>query len=86
MIPWKITQLEVLPEYRLSVVFRDGTNGIVDLSDEPFDGVFAPFADPGFFERATLDDGVVVWPGGLDVAPDAMYREVKQNQHLIGQM
>ncbi|MCL2709832.1 MAG: DUF2442 domain-containing protein [Planctomycetaceae bacterium] len=79
MIPWKITQLEVLPNYRLNVVFWDGTNGIVDLSDEPFDGVFAPFADPFFFEKATLDDGVVVWSGGLDVAPDAMYREIKQN-------
>jgi len=77
MIPWKITQLKVLPNYCLNVVFRDGTNGIVDLSNEPFDGVFAPFADPHFFEQATLEDGVVVWPGGLDVAPDAMYREIK---------
>ena len=77
MIPWKITQLEVLPNYRLNVVFRDGTNGIVDLSDEPFDGVFAPFADPSFFEQASLEEGVVIWPGGLDIAPDAMYREIK---------
>jgi hypothetical protein len=77
MIPWKITQLEVLPNYRLRVVFRDGTSGITDLSDMPFDGVFAPFAEPGFFEKAALEDGVVVWPGGLDVAPDAMYREIK---------
>ena len=63
--------------YRLEVLFRDGTNGIVDLSDEPFDGVFAPFADQDFFKQATLENGVVVWPGGLDIAPDAMYREIK---------
>ena len=79
MIPWKITQLNVLPGYRLEVVFRDGTSGIVDLSNEPFDGVFAPFVDHSFFERATLENGVVVWPGGLDIAPDAMYREIKES-------
>jgi len=78
MIPWKITQLNVLPDYRLDVVFRDGTSGIVDLSDEPFDGVFEPLADPTFFEKATLNNGVVIWPGGLDIAPDAMYREIKR--------
>ena len=77
MVPWKITQLKVLPNYRLNVVFRDGTNGIVDLSDEPFDGVFAPFADPNFFEQASLEEGVIIWPGGLDIAHDAMYREIK---------
>ena len=79
MIPWKITQLNVLSGYRLDVVFRDGTSGIVDLSNEPFDGVLAPFADHSFFERATLENGVVVWPGGLDIAPDAMYREIKES-------
>lgn len=80
MVPWKIIQMKVLPAYCLEVVFRDGTSGIVDLSDMPFDGVFAPFADPRFFETATLEDGVVVWSGGLDIAPDAMYREVKEKQ------
>jgi len=78
MVPWKITQLKVLPDYRLEVVFRDGTSGIVDLSNEPFDGVFMPFAEPDFFEQATLENGVVVWTGGLDIAPDAMYHEIKE--------
>jgi hypothetical protein len=79
MVPWIITQLKVLSDYRLEVVFRDGTSGIVDFSDMPFDGVFAPFIDPAFFEKATLENGVVVWPGGLDIAPDAMYQEIKEN-------
>jgi hypothetical protein len=76
MTPWKIVQLKVLPHYRLEVVFRDGTSGIVDLSNEPFDGVFAPFADPQFFAKAALQNGTVVWSGGLDIASDAMYHEI----------
>ena len=61
MIPWKTTQLNVLSDYRLDVVFRDGTSGIFDLSDETFDGVFASFADPKFLDQTTSDNGVVVW-------------------------
>jgi hypothetical protein len=82
MSPWKIIQLDVLPDYRLEVVFRDGTKGIVNLSDEPFEGVFAPFADPRFFRKATLENGVVVWPGGLDIAPDAMYQEIREQMRM----
>ncbi|GHT27317.1 hypothetical protein FACS18942_06430 [Planctomycetales bacterium] len=86
MSPWKIVQLKVLPHYRLEVVFRDGTSGIVDLSNEPFDGVFAPFADPRFFAEAALQNGTVVWPGGLDIAPDAMYHEVIFSQNILVDM
>ena len=68
----------MFPDYCLKVILGDGISGIVDLSDEPFDGVFEPLADPPFFEKATLKNGVVIWPGGLDIAPDAMYREIKR--------
>ena len=76
MIPWKVTGLAVLPGYRLDVTFADGTAGIVDLSGESFDGVFAPLADPAFFAQARIQDGVVIWPNGADIAPDAMYDEI----------
>ncbi len=76
MIPWKVTRLTVLPGYRLDVEFADGTAGILDLSGESFDGVFAPLADPAFFSQARIQDGVVIWPNGADIAPDAMYDEI----------
>jgi hypothetical protein len=31
------------------------------------------------FEQAYLDLGMVTWPGEIDLAPDAMYREIKQH-------
>jgi hypothetical protein len=76
MIPWKVTRLTVLPGYRLDVTFADGTAGILDLSGESFEGVFAPLADPAFFAQARIQDGVVVWPNGADMAPDAMHDEI----------
>ncbi len=76
MIPWEITSLKVLPGYRLDVEFADGVAGIVDMSSETFEGVFAPLSDPAFFAQARIETGVVVWPNGADIAPDAMYDEV----------
>lgn len=76
MIPWKVTGLTVSGFYCLNVTFADGTTGTIDMSGERFEGVFAPLADPEFFARACLEDGVVVWPNGADIAPDAMYDEI----------
>lgn len=82
MIAWSVTTLRVLPDHRLEVSFADGLEGIVDMSKDNFSGVFAPLADESYFALATIRDGVVVWPNGVDIAPDAMYDEV--NQHKSG--
>ncbi len=76
MAPWKILRMNVLSNYRLELTFVDGSHGIVDLSDEPFTGVFEPLADPEYFARATLENGVVTWPCGVDIAPDALHEKV----------
>jgi len=80
MIPWKVTKLKVLPGHRLKVAFADGLSGVVDLSKDRFDGVLAPLADEVFFAQARIRDGVVTWPNGAEIAPDAMYDEVMSTQ------
>jgi len=82
MIAWNVTALKVLPGHRLEVGFADGLRGIVDMSKDDFSGVFALLADESYFALATILDGVVVWPNGVDIAPDAMYDEV--NGHKSG--
>jgi hypothetical protein len=64
------------------VRFADGTEGEVDTSPMVFGrkaGVFERLRDPGEFAEAYVDEGVVAWPCGLDLAPDAMYDEIKAN-------
>jgi hypothetical protein len=41
-------------------------------------GVFAAWKDPEFFELVSVDPftGTVSWPGDIDLAPDALYRDV----------
>lgn len=82
MVPWKVESVRPLPDYRLVVTFADGLRGVVDLSDVPHVGVFAPWVEPAYFDQAAIDPETwtVCWPNGADVAPDRMYDEVKRQQ------
>jgi hypothetical protein len=84
MIAWYVTSLRVLSGHRLEVEFADGQRGVVDMSKDDFGGVFEPLRDEQFFAQATIRDGVVVWPNGVDIAPDAMYEEVSGKRVGIG--
>jgi hypothetical protein len=60
------------------------TEGEVDASRlilAPYAGVFERLRDPAQFAEAFVSDGVVTWPGELDLAPDAMHKEIKANGH-----
>ena len=79
MLP-RLEQVQVLPDYRLHLTFRDGRAGVVDLSEELWGQMFEPLADPAYFAQAKLDAelGTVVWPNGADFAPEFLYQSVKQ--------
>jgi hypothetical protein len=81
-MPWRVREVVALADYRLSVTFVDGTSGIMDMSAlvaSPNAGVFACLKDHSLFERVTIEHGAVVWPGELDLAPDAMHAAIKQH-------
>lgn len=78
--PWRVKAITVLSEYRLGVEFMDGTAGTVDLRNllgGSGVGVFAVLRDEAVFSQARVEDGVVTWPVGLDLAPDAMYDAIR---------
>jgi hypothetical protein len=80
--------MDVLPGFRLHVRFNDGIEGTVELIgfiNSPGAGVFAALRDEDLFRQARVELGVVVWPGDLDLAPDAMYQEVKNHGRWIVQ-
>jgi hypothetical protein len=85
-MPWRVADVQALEGYRLHVRFVDGTEGEVNLSAlvrSPEAGVFAPLADSALFSRAFVQYGAVTWPGGLDLAPDAMHRAIKEQKEWI---
>jgi hypothetical protein len=85
-VPWRVTEVRALSSYRLSVQFTDGTAGEVDLSRIVISenaGVFAALRDPNLFSLVYLKHGVVVWPGEIDLAPDATHDEIKKHGRWV---
>ncbi len=76
----RVTGVKVVPPYRLTLTFADGTTGTVDCAPwvlEQDAGIFAPLRDPSLFAQVFLDHdaGTVAWPNGADVDPDTLYEE-----------
>lgn len=81
-MPWRVAEVYPLPGYILEVRFLDGTYGKIDLSQRVNSnnaGVFSVLKDLSIFDKVYVDYGVVTWPGEIDLAPDAMYEEIKKN-------
>ena len=83
-VPWRVISVTALPESQFRVTFVDGTKGEVDmrqfLSNPNIDGtIFEPLRDPAAFSLAQVVLGVIQWPNGADLAPDAMYDAVREH-------
>jgi hypothetical protein len=81
MAIWSITHFKILPNYKIEVSFADGTSGIADLaprlSQGPLGDGFDPLCDEKIFSQAFPEHGALTWPGGIDLAPDAMYQRIR---------
>ena len=74
---WDVVDVKPLEGLGLFVRFADGTTGEVRFTPEHLTGVFEPLKDPAYFKQVYVDHGAVAWPGQVDLAPDAMYQEIK---------
>jgi len=81
MAIWSIIRFTLLPDYKIEVSFADGTSGIADLAPRLSQGRlgdgFDPLCDEKVFSQAFLEHGALTWPGGIDLAPDAMYQRIR---------
>jgi hypothetical protein len=81
MAVWSITKFRILPNYQIQIEFADGTAGIADLaprlSQGPLGDGYDPLCDQKLFSQAYLEHGALTWPGGIDLAPDAMYQRIR---------
>jgi Protein of unknown function (DUF2442) len=81
MAIWSITHFKILPNYKIEVSFADGTSGLADfaprLSQGPLGDGFDPLCDEKILSQAFLEHGALTWPGGIDLAPDAMYQRIR---------
>lgn len=70
----KVSNVEYISGYKLSVSFTDGSKLICDLSQVLQSGVFQALQDITRFKSFSVNDGVVEWPGELDIAPEYLFK------------
>jgi hypothetical protein len=80
--PWRIREVRIVEHGVLAIRFVDGTEGTVDMrafliSEHVIGTVFEPLRDASLFAQAVIHLGAVEWPGEIDLAPDAMYDEIR---------
>jgi hypothetical protein len=76
---WDVVEVRPKGGCSLWVRFADGVSGVIRLNTEDLTGVLAPLRDPEFFGSVYVDHGAVSWPGEIDLAPDAMYKEIQNS-------
>ena len=84
---YDVVAVEARPGFKVWVRFENGVEGEADLSDLAGRGVFKRWTEnPAEFGEVSVDSesGTVVWPGGLDVAPDRLYSEVLRATGGVG--
>ncbi len=83
MAAWSIVRFQIRLNYKIEVAFADGTCGVADLaprlSQGPLGDGFDALCDPATFSKVYLEHGALTWPGGIDLAPDAMYQRIRDS-------
>jgi hypothetical protein len=80
---WDVIDVRLEGDHALWIRFKDGVEGMVKFMPSAFRGVFARLQNPVEFSRVSIVEGVVTWPGELDLAPDAMHQQLAQNGEWI---
>ena len=84
---YDVVAVEARPGFKVWARFEDGVEGEADLSDLAGQGVFKRgTTHPAEFGEVAVDpeSGTLLWPGGLDVAPDRLYSEVLRATDEVG--
>jgi len=79
----RVRSVHPLDGYRLAVRFDDGTEGEIALRDRLFGPVFEPLRDSQEFAKVFVDEyGAIAWPNGADLAPDALYDQLRDSPRI----
>ena len=80
---YDVIQVKPLGHLRLTIWFKAGLSGEVELRESHLYGVFEVLKDPELFQQVRCEQGFVEWPGEIDLAPDAMYEAIKAHGHWV---
>ena len=72
----RIKKVRYLDQYRLELLFDNGANKIVDLVEivDRAQNMLLPLKDLEYFKKVKCDGFSIVWPNGVDLCPDVLYK------------
>ena len=70
----KVKLAEYVANTLIKVTFSNDAILICDLMHLLGSGVFKTLSDPDKFRQFSVNDGVVEWPGEIDIAPEYLYK------------
>ncbi len=81
----EVVGVAVIRPYTMRLLFVDGV--VRDIEYRPGGrrgSLLDPLDDPGYFAhvRVDADCGTVVWPNGLDLAPEVLHGDYSPNESL----
>lgn len=75
----KVVQVKPCDGFTLKLAFDDGVEAICDLAHLAGRGVFEMWRDEKVFQAVKIGaNGELVWPGDIDLCPDALYLRVRK--------
>ena len=75
----RVTKADPLGDYKIYLEFKDGSSGIVDLSEYAGKGVFSVWDDYSIFHQVRIgSSGELIWSDIVDLCPDTLYMKLKK--------
>jgi hypothetical protein len=75
----KVKQVTSLDEYKLKLLFANGTEKVVDIMPFIGKGISAQLRDRAYFQQVAIDSGGgIYWPNGYDFCPNFLYEDVPE--------
>ena len=83
-----IADARYIEDYKVEVFFNNGRKGIADLSGISEKKAFASLKDKSVFSALKVDSelATIVWPDGLDLAPEYIYYKAFQGDPSLRQL
>jgi hypothetical protein len=77
-----VKKSKYLSEYKIELVFDDGSVKIIDLEGflKTAKAMLAPLKDIEYFKKVKCDGTTIMWPNGVDLCPDVLYKQGKTIQ------
>ncbi len=72
----KITDVNVMPDFKLHVVFDDGVSGVVNLKEFIGHGIFSVLKDEQLFKKAYTVGYSIAWNDELEIDAITVYAEI----------